>query len=264
MRGHGSWPVTSTPPPACAVIGWSPVAAGARSWSRRLPEPRRPTGSRADAADGSPDVGRRRPEPRSPRSSTPTSPRARAWPGSARSPSAVVRRRSSGCRLGWSWPLLFLLLPGARSGSRWPYVDWRTRLLPTRLIAPSYAVRRGAGRWSAAPIEPATSTTWSGRRSGWLVAGGVFCLLWSIYPPGMGYGDVRLSGVLGIALGYLGWGELLVGIYAGFLVGGGRRGSCCALLRITEDRQLPLRPVHAASARWSASCGVRRSSPVSG
>lgn len=41
-----------------------------------------------------------------------------------------------------------------------------------------------------------------------------------IQPRGMGGGDVKLSGVLGIYLGWLGWGELVVGAFAGFLVGG--------------------------------------------
>ncbi len=46
----------------------------------------------------------------------------------------------------------------------------------------------------------------------------VFWLLWWIHAAGMGFGDVRLAAVLGLALGYLGWGELLVGSYTGFLV----------------------------------------------
>ena len=41
-----------------------------------------------------------------------------------------------------------------------------------------------------------------------------------IYPGGMGFGDVKLAGVLGIALGYLGWGPLVVGGFAAFLIGG--------------------------------------------
>lgn len=36
----------------------------------------------------------------------------------------------------------------------------------------------------------------------------------------LGLGDVKLSVVLGGALGWFGWPEVLVGIYAGFLVGG--------------------------------------------
>jgi leader peptidase (prepilin peptidase)/N-methyltransferase len=54
---------------------------------------------------------------------------------------------------------------------------------------------------------------------GWLTMGGFYFLLWFCYPRGMGYGDVRLSGLLGIALGYLGWAPLVTGLYSGFLLG---------------------------------------------
>jgi len=143
-----------------------------------------------------------------------------------------------GARVGWEWDLLFLmyLVP---VGVALAVVDWRTRLLPTKVIAPSYvvvivlAVLAGLlqGDWS-----DLVRAGW-----GWAVSGGTFLLLWLLYPKGMGYGDVRLSGILGIALGYLGWGPLLVGVYAGFLLGG-IGGVILSALRIVERKAYPFGP----------------------
>ena len=41
-----------------------------------------------------------------------------------------------------------------------------------------------------------------------------------VYPPGMGFGDVKLAGVLGMYLGYLGWTHVFAGTFAAFLLGG--------------------------------------------
>ncbi|HEU4948980.1 MAG TPA: prepilin peptidase, partial [Kribbella sp.] len=35
----------------------------------------------------------------------------------------------------------------------------------------------------------------------------------------VGFGDVRLSGLLSAALGWLGWGQLVTGLYGGFFLG---------------------------------------------
>ena len=63
----------------------------------------------------------------------------------------------------------------------------------------------------------------------------------SPYPRGLGYGDVRLSGILGIALGYVGTAELVVGVYAGFLLGG-VGGALLSMLRIVHRKHLPFGP----------------------
>jgi leader peptidase (prepilin peptidase)/N-methyltransferase len=143
-----------------------------------------------------------------------------------------------GGRVGWEWSLLVLmyLVP---VGVALAVVDWRTRLLPTRVIAPSYAIVVVLG--VLANLLSGDRTDLARAGWGWVVAGGTFLLLWLIYPRGMGYGDVRLSGVLGLALGYLGWGQLLVGVYAGFLLGG-LGGTLLTALRIVDRRAYPFGP----------------------
>ncbi|WP_110183307.1 prepilin peptidase [Nocardioides solisilvae] len=122
-----------------------------------------------------------------------------------------------GAVAGWDWSLL-LLLPLVPVLVALAVVDWRTRLLPTWVIARCYAFLVPAALVAALVAgdhADLVRAAW-----GWLVAGTSFFLLWFVHPRGLGYGDVRLSGVLGIALGHLGWGELLTGLYAGFVLGG--------------------------------------------
>jgi leader peptidase (prepilin peptidase)/N-methyltransferase len=143
-----------------------------------------------------------------------------------------------GARVGWG-PELGFLLYLAPVGVALALVDWRTRLLPTKVIAPSYgvvAVLALLAAWMAGDWDSAIRAGW-----GWLVAGGTFFTLWFVYPRGMGYGDVRLSGVLGIALGWLGWAELLSGVYAGFLLGG-VGGLLLSALRLVDRRAYPFGP----------------------
>ncbi|MGN6129507.1 MAG: prepilin peptidase [Nocardioidaceae bacterium] len=143
-----------------------------------------------------------------------------------------------GARVGWAPELTFLLYL-APVGVALAVIDWRTRLLPTKVIAPSYAVVIAMAVLSAAiggDWHALATAGW-----GWLVSGGTFFVLWFVYPRGMGYGDVRLSGILGIALGYLGWSALLTGVYAGFLLGG-VGGLLLSLLRLVDRKAYPFGP----------------------
>jgi len=143
-----------------------------------------------------------------------------------------------GAELGWDWPLVYLL-PLVPVGVALAVVDWRTLLLPTKVIRPAYllVVAGVVVCWIA------TQDTDDLLRAGWgfLVSFGLFWLMWRIYSRGMGYGDVRLSGVLGIALGQLGWGELLVGVYSGFLLGG-VLGTLLSLSKIVDRKGYPFGP----------------------
>lgn len=143
-----------------------------------------------------------------------------------------------GGRLGWEWPLLFLV-PLVPVLVALAVIDWRTHLLPTKVIWPTTVatVVLVVAAWTL------TGDTDDLARAGWgfLIAYGTFYLLWFVYPKGLGYGDVRLAGVLGLALGYLGWGELLVGLYAGFLLGG-VGGGLLSVLRVVERKAFPFGP----------------------
>jgi leader peptidase (prepilin peptidase)/N-methyltransferase len=145
---------------------------------------------------------------------------------------------AAGGAYGWIWPLI-VVLPLVPVGIALAVIDWRTRLLPTVLIRPMAL---------AAIVLVVASALLTGDPGGlvraligFAVSGGLFWLLWVIYPRGMGFGDVRLSGVLGIVLGYLGMGPLLVGVYAGFLLGG-VGGGLLSLLRIVQRRAFPFGP----------------------
>ncbi len=65
-----------------------------------------------------------------------------------------------GWSVGWEWPLLYLV-PLVPVGVALAVVDWRTRYLPTRIIAPTYAGLVRPGRWSAG-WPRGTPTTWCG------------------------------------------------------------------------------------------------------
>lgn len=97
-------------------------------------------------------------------------------------------------------------------------IDLDTFRLPFVLVAPAYpvaAVLLGAaafaGRDGGAAVRAVV-----GAAVLWLF----YRLLHAVHPAGMGYGDVRLAGVLGAYLGFVGWGALVTGGFLGFLVGG--------------------------------------------
>lgn len=157
---------------------------------------------------------------------------------------AAVAGGLLGLVVGWDWPLTFLLYL-VPVGTALAVVDWRTMLLPTRIIAPSYAVVVGLvllGWLVTRDTDALIRSGW-----GWLIAGGLYFVLWIVHPRGMGYGDVRLSGVLGIALGYVGWVQLLFGIWVGFLLGG-VIGGLLSALKVVKRKAFPFGPFMLAGA----------------
>jgi leader peptidase (prepilin peptidase) / N-methyltransferase len=160
-----------------------------------------------------------------------------------------------GLALGWDWSLLYWV-PLLPLGTALAWIDWHTRLLPVGLVYPAYAVAIVGVVVAAVAQGDSSALVRAGL--GWLLAGGLYVVLWFVYPSGLGYGDVRLSGVLGIALAYLGWGELLVGVYAGFLVGG-VLGAALRLSGVVRQRHVPFGPFMLVGALvgvvWGQSIG---------
>ena len=97
-------------------------------------------------------------------------------------------------------------------------IDIDTFRLPIPIVRPAYlvsAVLLGAVSWE---LHDRGSVVRALIGAGVMV--GLYGLLFLIRPDAMGLGDVRLAGVLGLYLGWLGWGPLAVGVFMGNLVGG--------------------------------------------
>lgn len=151
---------------------------------------------------------------------------------------ALVTGGLIGVAVGWDWSLLFLL-PLVPVSLALTVIDWRTKLLPTWLITRTYV-----GLILLVVVATLATRDWDDlvrAGIGWAGAGLLFFVLWYIHPRGLGYGDVRLSGILGIALGWVGTAELVVGVYAAFLLGG-VGGGLLSLLRIVHRKGFPFGP----------------------
>ena len=97
-------------------------------------------------------------------------------------------------------------------------IDVDVKRLPNALTYPSYPV--AVVLLGGAALLDAGSGSFVRALAGGAVALAVYFTLVLAYPAGMGLGDVKLSGVLGLYLGWLGWGVLALGLFLGFLLGG--------------------------------------------
>jgi leader peptidase (prepilin peptidase)/N-methyltransferase len=97
-------------------------------------------------------------------------------------------------------------------------IDIDVRRLPNRIVLPSYAV--GGVLLGAAALIGAEPVRFAVGAAGAGILVLFYLLLAIIKPGGMGMGDVKLAGVLGLYLGYLGWAQFVVGVGGAFVLGG--------------------------------------------
>jgi leader peptidase (prepilin peptidase)/N-methyltransferase len=116
--------------------------------------------------------------------------------------------------LDWQLPAYIYL---AAVGVALALIDLDVKRLPNALTYPSYVV--GAALLGVAAATGHGSSPYIRALLGMVALFGFYFVLVLVYPSGMGFGDVKLAGVLGLYLGWLGWGSLIVGAFAGFLLG---------------------------------------------
>ena len=111
-------------------------------------------------------------------------------------------------RFGATWELpAFLFLAGA--GVLLTVIDVQHRLLPNRVVLPSLGI--GAALLT---VAAAGEGAWSDLLRAGLAAVvlfAVFLVLALISPRSLGMGDVKLAALVGLFLGWLGWGIVALG-----------------------------------------------------
>ncbi len=120
------------------------------------------------------------------------------------------------------------------------WVDVQVHRLPDRLTLPSYPV--GVALLGLAALSDAAGAALLRALLGMLVLLGLYLGLALLRPADLGLGDVKLAGVIGLYLGWIGWGHLVLGAFLGFLVGG--LGGIVLILtgRATRRSHVPFGP----------------------
>ena len=130
-------------------------------------------------------------------------------------------------------------------------VDARCQRLPDALTLPSYPVALALLGFAALLLPDGTGHL-LGALAGLTLACGIFLLQVLLYPAGLGWGDVKLSGLLGLYLGWLGgggpggaWldqGALVAGLFLAYLFAAAAGLALIAARRASRKSRLPFGP----------------------
>ncbi|MFN2589322.1 MAG: A24 family peptidase [Actinomycetota bacterium] len=127
-------------------------------------------------------------------------------------------------------------------------IDLRHRIIPNRLVVPSVALFAVgiAVAWAVgSKLDPLRGLL------GLLAFGGALLVVALVSPAGMGMGDVKLAGLIGLVLGAVGWKYVAVAAVGAALLGG-VGGVVALLLGRSRKDTIPFGPYLAAGAMVSA------------
>jgi leader peptidase (prepilin peptidase)/N-methyltransferase len=128
-------------------------------------------------------------------------------------------------------------------------IDLDTRRLPDAIVLPAYPVALAFG-----VVTVGSHGWWPMERAfiGGAVLAGLYLALWYLTGGrGLGYGDVKLAGLVGGYAAWLGWGSLVAAGFGAFLLGGAVGVVLMAAGRAGRRTALPFGPFMLAAA-WLA------------
>lgn len=175
----------------------------------------------------------------------------------------LLRGRCRACAapISWRYPAVEAMTAVAfaaivwRLGARWEtpaylyiaavgialaVIDLDTRRLPNVLTLPSYIV--GAVLLTGAAAIEHSWFSLARAATGLVALYALYFILAVAKSGGMGFGDVKLAGVVGMFLGFLGWGPLVVGAFLMFFLGGLGGVVLMAVGRAGRKTKIPFGP----------------------
>lgn len=129
-------------------------------------------------------------------------------------PAAAVAVAALACRPGWGW---ITVVPLALAGPWLAAVDLDVCRIPNRVLTPVAALTMVA-LIALAALRSSPGVVATGLIGG-LVAGGVFAAIHFLTRGGIGFGDVKLAAVIGLALAAHGLSTVWVALLAGSIIG---------------------------------------------
>jgi leader peptidase (prepilin peptidase)/N-methyltransferase len=151
----------------------------------------------------------------------------------------------------WALPAYCVFAAGLVSLSA---IDIKLHRLPTPIVY-----------WTAGlggvllGVASAATGDWDRLLQGLIAGAACFAVFFAIYfavPKGMGFGDVRLAGLCGAFLGWLGLRTVPIGLLAAFVIAGAPAIVLLVLGKVNRKTQLPFGPFLAAGALIGVAFGA--------